>query len=142
MVGNVLRVTVPSWMSRTEEAHWVGVMSARFRRKMSTERIDLDQRSRLLATRHDLPRPRVIQWSDNMHSRWGSCTPANQSIRISSRIARFPDWVVDYVIVHELAHLVVSDHSDAFWALVHRFPRSERAIGYLIAKSGDEADAS
>lgn len=140
MVGDVLRITVPSWMSRAEEDHWVDVMSGRFRRKMSTDRIDLHERMLALSRRHDLPRPREIKWSDDMQSRWGSCTPGTGVIRISSRLAKFPDWVIDYVIVHELAHLEVGDHSDAFWKIAHRYPRAERAIGYLIAKSsGDDA---
>lgn len=138
MVGDVLRITVPSWMSRAEEDHWVDVMTGRFRRKMSTDRIDLHERMLALSRRHDLPRPREIKWSDDMQSRWGSCTPGTGVIRISSRLAKFPDWVIDYVIVHELAHLEVGDHSSAFWKIVHRYPRAERAIGYLIAKSGDD----
>ncbi|MCU1399666.1 MAG: putative metal-dependent hydrolase [Acidimicrobiales bacterium] len=141
MVGGVLKVVVPSWMSRAEEDHWVDVMTGRFRRKMSTDRIDLGDRSLSLARRHDLSRPREIKWSDDMRSRWGSCTPGTGTIRISSRIAKFPDWVIDYVIVHELAHLEVGDHSDAFWRIVHRYPKAERAIGYLIAKSGDDGDS-
>ena len=136
--GEVLRIVVPSWMSRAEEAHWVEVMTGRFRRKMSTDRIDLAERATTLARRHDLPRPREIRWSDDMRSRWGSCTLGAGTIRISSRLAAFPDWVLDYVIVHELAHLEVGDHSDAFWRLARRYPRAERAIGFLIAKSGDE----
>jgi predicted metal-dependent hydrolase len=72
-----------------------------------------------------------------MLHRWGSCTPDAGTIRISDRLARFPDWVIDYVIVHELAHLAVADHSTEFWQLVHRYPKAERATGYLIAKSGD-----
>lgn len=138
LVGDVLKIVVPSWMSRAEQDHWVDVMSGRFERKLSTDRIDLADRALTLARRHDLPRAREITWSDNMLSRWGSCTPSSGSIRISTRLARLPDWVIDYVIVHELAHLEVSDHSSAFWRLAHRYPKSERAIGYLIAKSGDE----
>ena len=142
LVGGVLKIVVPSWMGRTEEEHWVEVMSGRFLRKLSTERIDLTARAVTLARRHDLPKPSEIRWSDDMNARWGSCTPGTGVIRISTRVAKFPDWVIDYVIVHELAHLELADHSDSFWRLVHRYPKAERAIGYLIAKSGDgEADA-
>jgi len=135
--GEVRTITVPSWMSRAEESHWVDTMSARFLRKRSADRIDLRDRATTLARRHDLGRPREITWADDMTSRWGSCTPGTRSIRISTRLAAFPAWVVDYVIVHELAHLDRSDHSAAFWKLVHRYPKAERAIGYLIAKSND-----
>jgi len=138
MVGGVLRISVPSWMSRAEELHWVDVMSGRFARKLSAERIDLPQRAVTLARRYDLSRPREISWVGDMTARWGSCTPSTGVIRMSNRLAAFPDWVVDYVIVHELAHLDVADHSDEFWRLVYRYPKAERAIGYLIAKSGDD----
>lgn len=138
LVGPVLRLAIPSWMSTAEEAHWVDEMSARFQRKLSADRIDLVERATTLARRFDLSRPREIRWADDMTTRWGSCTPSTGTIRISTRIARFPDWVVDYVIVHEIAHLDVPGHGDDFWSLVRRYPRAERAIGYLIAKSADD----
>ena len=75
LVGGVLKIVIPSWMSRVEQQHWVDVMSRRFERKMSTDRVDLVERALTLARRHDLPRAREISWSDNMLSRWGSCTP-------------------------------------------------------------------
>ena len=137
VADGVLRITVPSWMSKAEETHWVETMTARHRRKMSTDRIDLRARSTELARRYDLPRPRDIKWAGDMASRWGSCTPATGTIRLSARLARFPTWVLDYVIVHELAHLEVGGHGPGFWRLVHRYPKSERAIGFLMAKSGD-----
>jgi predicted metal-dependent hydrolase len=137
LVGDVLRIALPSWMSNAEEAHWVREMSRRFERKMSADRLRLDERAATLARRHDLSRPESIRWADGMRSQWGSCTPAHGTIRISTRLAAFPDWVVDYVIVHELAHLDVIAHNDEFWRLVYRYPKAERAIGYLIAKSGD-----
>ena len=140
LVGDVLRIALPSWMSKADEAHWVRVMSGRFRRKMSADRLRLAERAATLARRHDLPPPVSIRWADDMRSRWGSCTPSSGTVRISTRLAAFPDWVVDYVIVHELAHLEVSGHSADFWRLVYRYPKTERAIGYLIAKSGDGDD--
>lgn len=138
--GGVLTVTVPSWMSKAEERRWAATMADRFARSMSTERIDLPQRASALARRHRLTDASEIRWAGDMTARWGSCTPATGEIRISDRLAAFPEWVLDYVIVHELAHIEVPNHSPAFWALVRRYPRAERAIGYLIAKSSDGSD--
>jgi predicted metal-dependent hydrolase len=141
LVGETLRVYLPAWMSAAEEERWVDEWSRRFRRHLSADRIDLAARAAALARRYDLPRPATIDWVD-MDTRWGSCTPSTGSVRISMAVARFPMWVVDYVIVHELAHLRMSDHSPAFWNLVERYPKAERARGFLIAKSGidDEVD--
>jgi len=136
--GGVLTITIPSWMSKAEEASWTAEMVGRFRRKSVAERVDLRQRAATLARRYDLPMARDIKWSDDMTSRWGSCTPTLGTVRLSTRLGPFPDWVIDYVIVHELAHIEVAAHDEAFWRLVARYPKSERAIGYLIAKSGDE----
>jgi predicted metal-dependent hydrolase len=65
-------------------------------------------------------------------------------IRIAERASRLPDWVVDYIVVHELAHLEVAEHSAAFWELVNRYPLTERARGYLTAldhQAGRAAEA-
>jgi hypothetical protein len=64
-------------------------------------------------------------------TRWASCTPADGTIRVSERLRDAPAWVVDYVLVHELAHLLEPGHDKAFWAWVRRYPRTERAMGYL-----------
>lgn len=140
LVGQTLTVTVPAWMADVEIERWTEEMSRRFVRKMSTDAIDLTARATALARRYDLPRAREIRW-DEMTTRWGSCTMATASIRVSNRLAAFPDWVLDYVIVHELAHLEVPDHSPAFWKVVDRYPKAERAKGYLMAKAGDGQDA-
>jgi predicted metal-dependent hydrolase len=137
LIGGVLRLSIPARMSKSEEAHWVRVMSGRFQRKMSTDRLRLADRAAALARRFDLPKATNIRWADDMTARWGSCTIDTGAVRISTRLAAFPDWVVDYVIVHELAHIAVGGHTPEFWQLVYRYPRAERAIGYLIAKSGD-----
>jgi predicted metal-dependent hydrolase len=141
LVGDTLEIRLPAWMSATEEAHWVAEWTRRFRARLVTDRVDLPARARQLARRHALPEPNEIRWVDGMSTRWGSCTPATGTIRLSSTLARFPSWVLDYVIVHELAHLAEPGHTAAFWRLVERYPRSERARGYLIAKSGEDTDA-
>ena len=75
-----------------------------------------------------------IKWVSNQNkSRIGSCTPGNGTIRISHRLATMPMFVRDYVIMHELAHLVEANHGPKFWKLVNRYPKTERARGYLMA---------
>src|SRR5215207_3367251 len=131
LIGSVLRVSVPAWMSATEERKWVDEMTLRYQRRHDASLVDLDQRAALLARRHGLPGPSSIRWVTTMRSRWGSCTPSTGVIRISDRLAGFPSWVRDYVIVHELAHLAHTGHTPAFWRLVDRYPLAERARGYL-----------
>lgn len=74
-----------------------------------------------------------IRYVTNQNTRWGSCSPGQGTIRISHRLATSPAFVLDYVIAHELAHLLEPGHTPAFWKLVYRYPRTERAIGYLMA---------
>jgi predicted metal-dependent hydrolase len=133
-VDGVLRVSIPAAMSRAEEEKWVAEMVRRMERRSAAAVTDLAERAGRLAARYDLPTPGTIRWSDNQQWRWGSCTPGDGSIRISSRLAKEPGWVLDYVIVHELAHLAVPRHDRAFWALVARYPKAERARGFLIAR--------
>lgn len=138
-VDGVLRISIPATMTEAEEHRWVGEMSRRFERRNTSAGIDLDARAASLARRYDLPRPSAIRWVDDQRTRWGSCTPATGSIRLSSRLAGFPGWVLDHVIVHELAHLVEPGHGPAFQALVARHPLGERATGFLLAMSRGEA---
>lgn len=132
LVGNVVEVTIPSWMSKTEEAKWVEEMRGRFARARAGAEVDLTTRAAELSRRYSLPTPASIRWVDNQQGRWGSCTPSDRTIRISNRLAGMPLWVLDYVLVHELAHLRHPDHSKAFWTVVNRYPRTERARGFLM----------
>jgi predicted metal-dependent hydrolase len=143
MVEGHLEVRIPARASKAEEARLVEVFRTRFERSAGRSDVDLATRAERLAKRHDLPAPRQIKWVSNQSARWGSCTPSTGVIRLSDRMATFPEWVVDAVIVHELAHLVEASHGPRFKALVARYPLLERAEGYLIAKSGEsgpEAD--
>ena len=96
----------------------------------------LASRAELLGDRHlGGVRARSIRWSANQSRRWGSCTPSTRDIRISSRLQVVPDWVLDSVIVHELAHLLEASHSARFHALISRFPRLAEADAYLLGYS-------
>lgn len=134
VVDGVLRVHVPADLSDEEERHWVATMQERIERKRTAGRIDLRRRARRLATAHGLPMPASVDWSERQRTLWGSCTPSQGTIRIATRLAGFPPWVIDYVLVHELAHLVERNHSPRFWELVSRYGLAERARGYLLAK--------
>ena len=131
-VGDTLRISIPAAMTKAEEEHWVGVMVRRFERRTAAAEQDLEERAASLADRYGLPRPASIRWVGNQMKRWGSCTPVDGAIRISDRLTRYPTWVLDYVIVHELAHLAEPGHGRAFHALVDRYPKAERARGFLM----------
>lgn len=132
--GDVLEVRIPARLTATEEHDMVEHFREKFERGRLATAIDLEARASQLATQFDLPRPTTIRWVSNQKHRWGSCTPDDGSIRLSDRLIPFPQWVIEYVIVHELAHLTEYRHNDNFWALVNRYPLSERARGFLIAK--------
>jgi predicted metal-dependent hydrolase len=144
-------VLIPARMSRAEERRWVSVMLERLARQDARLRPSDDAllaRATDLARRHldGRARPASVRWVDNQRTRWGSCTPRDRSIRLSTRLQGMPGWVVDYVIVHELAHLLESGHTEAFWRMVDRYPKAERAKGYLegvesVVRATPPADA-
>ena len=141
LIDGRLEVRIPARASKAEEQRLVEVFRRRYERSISSQALDLTARARKLAKQYDLPVPNEIRWVTNQAHRWGSCTPSTGVIRISDRMADFPPWVVDHVIVHELAHLVELHHGPAFQALAGRYPLAERAEGYLLAKDGgDEPD--
>jgi predicted metal-dependent hydrolase len=142
-VDGVIRVSIPARMSKAEERRHVAELVARLERRRASATIDLARRAGVLAARFGLPRPGSVRWVDNQDRRWASCSPGEGTIRVSTRLARYPLWVVDYVLVHELAHLAEPGHTPRFWALVNRYGKTERARGYLIAKGldGDEDEA-
>ena len=134
--GDRIVVLIPATMSKRDEATWVADMVARIeRQERRKHRSDDDLVAR--ATRLNdlylggLAVPVSVRWVSNQSARWGSCTPGDRTIRLSDRLQQMPGWVVDYVLVHELAHLLEAGHTPDFWAWVDRFPRAEKAKGYL-----------
>ncbi len=139
LFGSTVEVRIPARCSVEEERQLVDHFTDKFERARSAEVIDLERRARKLADQFGLPQPASVRWVGNQQMRWGSCTPGDGTIRLSDRLAQYPTWVLDYVIVHELAHLRVAAHNAEFWRLVHAYPLTERARGFLIAK-GHEGD--
>lgn len=138
--GDTLVVLIPAAMSRAEEKHWVAEMERKLQRTESRRASPTRQSDAALLARcvqlsaRYLDRsalPATVRWVPPMRTRWASCTPTDASIRVSERLRNVPSWVLDYVLVHELAHLRVHGHDAEFWALVRRYPKTERAMGYL-----------
>ncbi len=138
--GDRIVVLVPATLTEAEEAEWVETMVDRLeraeRRRPATD-AELLARARTLSDRYlgGLAVPGTVRWVENQRTRWGSCTPSEASIRLSVRLQSMPSWVVDYVLVHELAHLIEPGHTPEFWAWVERYHQSERARGYLLGWS-------
>jgi predicted metal-dependent hydrolase len=138
--GDTVVVLLPARMTKGEEKHWVAEMLSRLqrsetRRKSPARTSDeaLMSRCAELSARYldSLAEPVSVRWVPPMRTRWASCTPTEGTIRVSERLRDVPPWVLDYVLVHELAHLLVPGHGKDFWEWVHRYPKSERAMGYL-----------
>jgi hypothetical protein len=149
--GDTIVVSIPARMTKAEEREWVAQMvervtaSERRRRPSDDELLGraLDLSEQYLGGR---ARPESVRWVDNQRARWGSATPADRTIRISSRLRGAPAYVVDYLLLHELAHLLRGDHSKEFWALLADYPHLERARGFLegvdASANGDLAGPS
>lgn len=143
-VNGVLEVRVPASMKEADVRKWVRTMTDRVSKSETINRLNrssqLETRARKLHEEyfHGRPAFRSIKYVTNQRGRFGSCTPEDGTIRLSHVLADYPAWVRDYVIVHELAHLRVPDHSRYFWQLVDRYPHTERARGFLIAKGLEE----
>ena len=138
--GGNLIVFLPARMSQADEAVWVERMRRRLesreRRRHQNSSGELERRAQEMNKRYFGGK---LTWSSlnyvgNQNSRYGSCTVGTGAIRLSDSLLDMPGWVRDYVLVHELAHLLVPNHSPKFWALVGRYPLTERARGYLIAR--------
>ncbi|MFF5500642.1 M48 family metallopeptidase [Streptomyces roseolus] len=138
--GDRTIVLIPARMSEAEERRWVGVMLEKLdakdrdkERRATRGDAELAERAARLSQRYldGRARPASVRWVTNQNGRWGSCTPAEGTIRLSHRLQPMPEYVVDYVLLHELAHLLVPGHGPDFWRLLEAYPRTERARGYL-----------
>lgn len=134
--GDKTVVMLPAGLSASEEEAWIATVLerlARRERRRHPSDADLADRARELSERYldGQVAPASVRWVSNQNSRWGSCTPEDGTIRLSAQLRGMPGWVVDYVLLHELTHLIVPGHGPTFWKLVNRYSRTERARGFL-----------
>ena len=136
IVGGAIEVLAPASISnKALEDHILRLRAKLELRNSTRSDEDLNERARYLNKKYfncELEWE-SIKYSTRQERRRGSCTTQNRTIRISQRLAKVPQWVEDYVIVHELAHLVEPNHGKHFKSLVRRYPLAERAIGFLMA---------
>jgi len=92
----------------------------------------LEERANVLAELYnDGVKPLSVRWVTNQRQRWASCSPATREIRVSTRLRQCPEWVIDAVLVHELAHLQEIDHSPGFYEIADRHPRQRECALFL-----------
>ncbi len=136
--GGQYVVEVPAHLRESEVSDTVTRLVERLERHSARpDESELADRAHMLAKAHveplagrELP-PFTIRWVSNQRRRWGSCTPATGTIRISDRMRVMPQYVRDYVIVHELIHLVEPGHGPRFHALLAAYPDIDRARAFL-----------
>ncbi|MFE4837627.1 M48 family metallopeptidase [Arthrobacter sp. NPDC056691] len=136
-------VAIPAHFSRAQEADWVHRMLEKLRtqgekrssgagRRPSSDAALAAHAAQLSASYlGGRSAPASVRWVSNQNSRWGSATPSDGSIRLSDKLRPMPQWVIDYVLLHELAHLLVAGHNAAFWKLLEAYPETERAKAFL-----------
>jgi predicted metal-dependent hydrolase len=135
--GEGILLMVPASVSRAEALEHLDRLLPRLRRSgpagVAPDDAALAARARAVAQAHLGPEvsPRSIRWVTNQNTRWGSTTPARGSIRISHRLRGVPGYVLDYVIHHELCHLLEASHNARFRRLEARYPQMERARAFL-----------
>jgi predicted metal-dependent hydrolase len=133
--GDRIVVVVPTHL----RGHELDAMVAELAKRLSRHRPllhasdeHLERRAAALGRRYlDGVTPTSIRWSTNQTKRWGSCTVLTREIRISDRLRVAPEWVLDAVIVHEMAHLIEPNHSPRFRQIEERYPRRQEADTYL-----------
>ncbi|MFA5101927.1 MAG: M48 family metallopeptidase [Candidatus Thermoplasmatota archaeon] len=141
-----LWIYLPAGMPPKEEQQWIDRMikkSERWEQKKTIKESDdwLRQRAQDLNKKYfNGTLCFSIRFVTNQNTRYGSCTSMDRTIRISDRVKNLPSWVQDYIIVHELAHLLYPDHSKQFWETVNQYKYAERAKGYLIALGAEPPD--
>ncbi len=141
--GNAV-VAIPASFTQAQEREWVRRMLEKLRRQGERRAQGAGRRrpsgdaglaahAAALSDRYLGGRavPTSVRWVSNQNSRWGSATPAEGSIRLSDKLKPMPQWVVDYVLLHELAHLLVAGHNAAFWRLLEAYPETQRAKAFL-----------
>ena len=134
LVKNTLIVRSPYFLPKWQENKIIGkfIETLRNRKDIKSDK-SLHKRALYLYEKylHKSPLSFTICWTKKQQKTYGTCNQIRKHIRISERIKYLPLWVTDYIIIHELAHLIAPNHSKEFWKLVFRYEKSLKAKGFL-----------
>ena len=134
-----LVIAIPAAFSARQERDWAKKMVDQLVAKESRRRPSRRSDAQLMAMAREVSEahlggrahPTSVTWSTRQNTRWGSCTPADGTIRLSHQLQGMPDYVVRSVMMHELVHLLVPGHGPEFKALMAAYPQAEKAQGFL-----------
>ena len=137
-VKDKLYIYLPSSMNESDEKKWIGKMVKwgeryKIRKELNNNNKLLERSQKLNKKYFNGSLDFSIKFVTNQRNRFGSCTIRTRSIRISDKLVKMPQWIQDYVIIHELAHILYPNHSNKFWEKVNQYKYAERARGYLMA---------
>lgn len=140
--GGQAVIAVPARLTLEDEDYWIPRMVGRLEGSVATASAQrgagqgdeaLMVRAMELSAKYLGRRavPTSVRWVRNQTTRWGSATPARGTIRLSHQLQGMPDWVVDYVLLHELTHLIHANHGAAFWNELSGYRRLAEAKAFL-----------
>lgn len=138
--GQRVLVRIPKQTSQHNLAELIKNLTVKLtrlqRKRKKRSSVDLEQRAHWLNQEYFQGELKwsSIRWVSNMQYRLGSCTtggPTDGDLRISDRIRDWPQYVIDYVIAHEICHRKYPDHSDNFWEYLRFYPLFDKALGFI-----------
>ena len=141
LVNDLLLINAPLTLSQERLDKIIDDFKSKFTRRMIKAELDKDKNLTDLASALNKQyfdnklKIKSLEYSINQNSRFGCCNYRAAEIRISHKVGLLPKWVIRYVLIHEMAHLIEPNHSRAFWNIVYRYRLTERARGYLMAAS-------
>ena len=146
LVKDVLLVNAPAIISQERLETAIADFKLKFERKKLKENLDRNQnladKASKLNKKYFGNKLRIssVEYVTNQNSKFGCCNCRSAGIRISHKIGLMPGWVRNYVLIHEMAHLIEPNHNKRFWDIVSRYKLAERARGFLIATGLDMAE--
>jgi predicted metal-dependent hydrolase len=145
LMDDQIFIYLPGDISKEDEKEWIKKMLSRIEKQQKQQELNTDtelfERAQYLNNKYfNGELVFEIKYVVNQKSKFGSCNPNTKTIRMSHHVAKMPRWVQDYMILHEMAHLLHPNHGKEFWKLVNRYRYTERAKGFLIAIGRERDD--